>query len=429
MYKHVTTLFLSALLPLSVSAQVYNGSFEDQLNRPQGHNNVAGAGAQFNDLPFWSGVSGTADYLGYNAVVSDMAPLQNPLYGPFAPQDYNSCVALTRSANSYAADQFITQQGTFIPGHRYYGIFHVLRRPGPQIAERMAMYITDTAPTYTSPVLSPAPYASIVSDPIADDQQWTQVVGSFVARASTAYVTLGFDRTLGSVDASLSTTSAGTGREYYAIDNVFFLDYGCETPEMPEIAIDHNGDCQDNSQYFKITNYNSQFTYHIVVNSFGSNALPAYLGHSYTNSSGVVVTPANRSTFRIKGGAGITGATFSVTATNNCDGGQFSTTASELDASYPDCSFLSGRESYSLYPNPATDEVLIQASREGSERSQNAAPTTIQVHDSYGKLRLEQTGAGASTMRLRTHKLPAGLYFLTILHGKEVMSRQQLQIE
>lgn len=53
----------------------------------------------------------------------------------------------------------------------------------------------------------------------------------------------------------------------------------------------------------------------------------------------------------------------------------------------------------------------------------------MRLFDAYGQPRAEQTSRGETTLRLSTAQLPTGLYFVHILRGREVLSRQQLQIE
>lgn len=182
------------------------------------------------------------------------------------------------------------------------------------------------------------------------------------------------------------------------------------TPPIPQITVDHDGTCTDNSQYFRILNYDNQFTYHIVVTSFGSNALPSYLGHSYTNSSGTVVTPQNSYLFRIKGGSGVTDAYFTVTATNASGSSTCSSTTGELYASYPNCTFLAAS---TVYPNPANESVTIP---EGA--------TDAVLLNSQGKAVAWADKAG----KLDTQRLPAGLYNLQLQHnGKRVNQRIEVK--
>jgi hypothetical protein len=77
-----------------------------------------------------------------------------------------------------------------------------------------------------------------------------------------------------------------------------------------------------------------------------------------------------------------------------------------------------------LYPNPAREAVEVHV-----ENADISQPLTVRVFDALGQPRAEQTKAGVETLTLNTEKLPAGLYFLHVLRGKEVLSRQQLRIE
>ena len=77
-----------------------------------------------------------------------------------------------------------------------------------------------------------------------------------------------------------------------------------------------------------------------------------------------------------------------------------------------------------LYPNPATASVDVQTT--------DATPTnpiTVQLFDAYGRPCAEGRSTGAAQVRLPTEALPAGLYFVHLLRGSEVISRQQLRVE
>lgn len=77
-----------------------------------------------------------------------------------------------------------------------------------------------------------------------------------------------------------------------------------------------------------------------------------------------------------------------------------------------------------LYPNPARETVDVHVTN-----ATPAAPVTVRLFDAYGRPRAEQTSTGQETVRLKTDQLPAGLYFVHLLRGPEVLSRQQLRIE
>jgi hypothetical protein len=86
--------------------------------------------------------------------------------------------------------------------------------------------------------------------------------------------------------------------------------------------------------------------------------------------------------------------------------------------------FRSAAPIASLYPNPAKETVDVHI-----DNASAAAPVTVRLFDSYEQARTEQTSHGETTLRLNTGKLPTGLYFVHILRGREVLSRQQLRIE
>jgi len=92
------------------------------------------------------------------------------------------------------------------------------------------------------------------------------------------------------------------------------------------------------------------------------------------------------------------------------------------------CSFRAAappaKPTAALYPNPARETVDVHV-----DNASAAQPVTVRLFDSYGQLRAEQTSTAAATVRLKTDQLPTGLYFVHILRGKAVLSRQQLRIE
>ncbi len=58
-----------------------------------------------------------------------------------------------------------------------------------------------------------------------------------------------------------------------------------------------------------------------------------------------------------------------------------------------------------------------------------AEPVMVRLFDAQGQPRAEQRSHGERVLRLKTDKLPTGLYFIHILRGQKVLSRQQLRIE
>lgn len=77
-----------------------------------------------------------------------------------------------------------------------------------------------------------------------------------------------------------------------------------------------------------------------------------------------------------------------------------------------------------LYPNPADKSVDVYI----TNATESTTPYTVRLFDSYGRQRAEQVSKGEKAIRLKTDHLPAGLYFVHILQGTQVLSREQLKI-
>jgi hypothetical protein len=81
---------------------------------------------------------------------------------------------------------------------------------------------------------------------------------------------------------------------------------------------------------------------------------------------------------------------------------------------------------YTLSPNPAANEVVIQAAASTDEQ----IISTVLVYDNYGKLRLKQAiGREEGAIRLHLDTLPAGLYTVHLLNSTTVVDRQKLQVK
>ncbi len=78
----------------------------------------------------------------------------------------------------------------------------------------------------------------------------------------------------------------------------------------------------------------------------------------------------------------------------------------------------------SVYPNPASESVYVRL-----ENADVSRPTTVRLFDSQGQLRLEHTTKGETTIKLKVNKLPSGIYFVHVLRGSDIITRQQLRIE
>ncbi|MDO7885950.1 T9SS type A sorting domain-containing protein [Hymenobacter cheonanensis] len=81
-----------------------------------------------------------------------------------------------------------------------------------------------------------------------------------------------------------------------------------------------------------------------------------------------------------------------------------------------------------LYPNPAREAVEVHLSPGSAASASAKNPITVRLFDGQGRPRAEQQSHGEQVLRLKTDKLPAGLYFVHIMRGQQVLSRQQLKI-
>ena len=262
---HALRLLLLWALPISVMAQV-NGNFETGFRAPQGINNIYSyqGGYQYDDLPSWEGVlvapPNMGAYPGYSlggdylSTVAGAAPRVNPQGTPdggvFQPHSGTSCVALRRfPASGNIADQGIwSQPVSIIPGHVYQLDYYVLRRPTSQYAEKIKVVVSKAGSQWassssTSKDISAQnmPYASVTSPVITDYQNWTHVTGTFTAQtyfttgpnANTSWLTITYDRPLGTYDPSLYVAPGSYNFSYYAIDDVSITDIGCGATPGP----------------------------------------------------------------------------------------------------------------------------------------------------------------------------------------------------
>ncbi len=163
------------------------------------------------------------------------------------------------------------------------------------------------------------------------------------------------------------------------------------------------GDCGPVSKVCRVDNYDPEAQY--VINVSGALRL---IGRGVRSDG----------TYTVRcGGTGGEMGRIEITANNNCG----TSTISALNVTTPcgDNQFAA-----TLYPNPATESVDVHI-----ENADIAQSIIVRLFDNLGRPRAEQTSAGQEIVHLRTAELPAGFYFVHILRGNEVLSRQQLRIE
>lgn len=121
--------------------------------------------------------------------------------------------------------------------------------------------------------------------------------------------------------------------------------------------------------------------------------------------------------------AGGTG-TITLTARNSCG-----TSTSTMNATSPTCN----GQRFTMSPNPAADELVVQetngdSTASAAARSTNDGIESLRLYDSYGQLRLEQAGHQAQAVRLAVGQLPAGIYVLHIVQAGAIVSQQRVEI-
>ncbi|UOQ70817.1 T9SS type A sorting domain-containing protein [Hymenobacter cellulosilyticus] len=311
---------------------------------------------------------------------------------------------MVREPYSYSYDEFITQPVTLQEGHTYQASFYALRRPGGQYAEKLALYVSQgstqsyqaLAPSYQYQLTS-APYATIVSTPIADHLNWTLVSGTFVAKANSS-ITIGFAREFASLDPSLY--SVGNG-DYFAVDDVQLTDLGClstapATPGSISGYLDpHIGRIRVSVAAVPgATSYNWYLDGYQVDDSFAN-------GNVHSRSLDILIP---------QDGSCHPDYTVSVEAVNGC------AISAQRSKYYPaGTGGCSARTAAVVYPNPAADQLNLPTEAE-----------QVTLLDNQGHAMTLKPRSRSGSLDIRT--LPAGLYQLRyVLQGKAQSQRIQIK--
>ncbi|MDO7887508.1 T9SS type A sorting domain-containing protein [Hymenobacter cheonanensis] len=133
---------------------------------------------------------------------------------------------------------------------------------------------------------------------------------------------------------------------------------------------------------------------------------------TYTLSSTAASTQVGVTVAGICPGAGTLAATYNVAIEHGAG------CANELTAPQP------AQPTVSIYPNPAHESVYVHL-----ENVDTARHTTVRLFDSQGRLALELSSKGEATIKVKVNKLLPGLYFVHVLRGSDVLTRQQLRLE
>ena len=261
---------------------------------------------------------------------------------------------------------------------------------------------------------------SISTLPVGTSVTWSLSTSASVYYASNSgpTFTVNFAGSGNGSPGTLSATLVNNCGSFAISTNLFI-----GPPAMPQtMGPNWGNDCGSVPVQCTIDNFDPSLTYTLTT----TGSIRAIGG---VQSDGTYTVRSTTS-----GGRG----TISVTASNSCG-----STTTPLGVAAPVCG--GPRSAYTLSPNPGTDEVQVQPtqdepapspakttqSKSAAAAVEEASPigiTAVRLYDSYGQLRLEQAGHEARTMRLRVSQLPAGFYVVHVLHGQEVVSRQQFQV-
>jgi hypothetical protein len=115
---------------------------------------------------------------------------------------------------------------------------------------------------------------------------------------------------------------------------------------------------------------------------------------------------------------------FQIRATNNCGTSDWI----ETEVESTDCSNnFRISSNYTLYPNPANDEITIEytALQEGENLSKPLQQKDVKLYNQKGEILLSSLWKeNEQKLRLETKNVPDGTYYLHITESKETIKKQ-----
>jgi len=471
MRPFVLTRCLALIAPLLSAAAlaqpnlVANGDFEARYQAPRGTNNVGlvTGSTPTTDLQDWyrtptaTSTTPITNYPDY--VATDGVPTANPatyfsanypalnINYSFAPHGGQSCVVLYQHnvSGDHRYNSIITRQlsSALIPGRAYQVEYWVRRLASDRYRTELALYLTNSAPTfdggyqYATPsasTFSPSPGNKVLlSGDIRDTQNWTRVSGTITPTdQGNQWITIGYAATNQQYDSSIPWYNAPG--IYYAIDDVSISEVPCTPIPTPDINLAAWGQPSSGSAY----------EYDVRVNNVGATSYTLFAELSGSNGSWMPYTtitynaytgPDNPSSNEVQGfttfhmrligptpppsGGGSTGPghtyRFTVTAPGPCNTSvaQNIITIPPYAGGYSESSRTTPSSQIVAYPNPATEIVTISGDVKDAILV-NAKGKTLRKADEFG--------------RLDVQSLPDGLYNLQMMqHGKLINQRIQVK--
>ena len=195
---------------------------------------------------------------------------------------------------------------------------------------------------------------------------------------------------------------------------------GCELPlaEFPvrvgssQVGIGIYGGCGGLPATFTADGLNIGTNFRWTIDGRAQSQYDNQAQITYTLSNTAASTQVGVTVAGTCPGAGTLAATYNVVIEHGTG------CANELTAPQP------AQPTVSIYPNPAHESLYVRL-----ENVDTARPTTVRLFDGQGRLALEQSSKGDATIKVKVNKLLPGLYFVHVLRGSEVLTRQQLRLQ
>lgn len=365
----------------------------------------------------------------------------------FAPHAGRSCVVLYQHNvnGDHRNNSIITRQlsSALIPGHRYQVNYWVRRLASDQYRTELALYVTNSAPTFdggyqysvpSTSTFSPSPGNKLLlSGDIRDTQNWTQVSGIITPNdQGNQWVTIGYAATNQQYDSSI--LAYNVPGIYYAIDDISISEIPCTPIPTPDINLAAWGQPSPGSAYeydVRVNNVGAT-SYTLVAELAGSNgSWVPYTALTYNAYTG----PDNPSSNEVQGfttfhmrligptppptGGGSTGPghtyRFTVTAPGPCNTSvaQNIITIPPYAGEYSESNRMASGAPIAAYPNPATEIVIIPGDVKGALLVDDRGKT-LQKADASGKLDVQS--------------LPDGLYNLQMMQNGK-LTNQRIQVK
>ncbi len=225
-YTILITIFLCFVLHFSSLAQVNlvpNYSFEDTVHCP------FMPGQIYYALHWSSPNGGTTDLLNSCALISSNISVPSNVEGYQLARTGNGYASIVTHYNGSDGREYLQTKldSTLLPLHKYCVKFYVSLCDTQKIAcNNIGIYFSDTAIQSTNQLpfyVSPQIVNNIITNPLTNKINWTEVSGSFLATGGEQYITIGNFLNDANSDTTHVAGGGFVGSVYY-IDDVGVVD-------------------------------------------------------------------------------------------------------------------------------------------------------------------------------------------------------------